>query len=202
MARGRFSSAGLTLGLGSVGEHGLLFLRTVLLARLLGPEYFGISVTFLLVTSTFALTSDFGIEKFVIQARESELDVTMLTLASLLLARGLIMALLIIGLPGWIAARFGNPELGWFYACAAAVPAIEGLRHLDPLVQQRSMRFATHVKMQLGGLAPGVLLTIVLAAVTKRKLHRDYRWLPCDLGDRGCAVAYSRPDSLSARHPA
>ncbi len=167
MARGRFSSAGLTLGLGYVGEHGLLFLRTVLIARLLGPEYFGISVTFLLVTSTFALISDLGIEKYVIQAREEELGATMPTLASLLLARGLTMALVILALSGWIAARFGNPELGWFYACAAAIPAIEGLRHLDPLVQQRSMRFATYVKMQLGGLVPGVLLTIVLAAVTK-----------------------------------
>jgi O-antigen/teichoic acid export membrane protein len=77
------------------------------------------------------------------------------------------MALLIIGLSGWIAALFGHPGLGWFYASAAAIPAIEGLRHLDPLVQQRSMRYAPSVTMQLGGLVPGVLLTIVLAAVTK-----------------------------------
>ena len=166
MARGRFSNAGWTLGLGYIGEHGLLFLRTVLIARFLGPEYFGISVTFLLVTSTFALISDLGIEKYVIQARDSELGSTMPTLASLLLMRGIVMAALILLLSGWIAARFGNPELGWFYACAAAIPAIEGLRHLDPLVQQRTMRFATYVKMQLGGLIPGVAVTVLLAAVT------------------------------------
>lgn len=166
MARGRFSNAGWTLGLGYVGEHGLLFLRTVLIARFLGPEYFGISVTFLLVTSTFALISDLGIEKYVIQADERELGSTMPTLATLLLARGVVMAVIILLLSGWIAARFGNPELGWFYACAAAVPLIEGLRHLDPLVQQRSMRFGTYVMMQLGGLVPGVLLTIGLAATT------------------------------------
>jgi len=166
VARGRLSKAGLTLGLGMVSEQSLLFLRTVLLARLLGPEYFGITGTFIIVIATFALISDLGIEKFVVQAREDELQATMPTLASLLLARGLIMALLIIALSGWIAVLFGHPELSWFYACAGAIPVIEGLRHLDPFVQQRSMRFAAYVTMQLGGLAPGILLTIILAAIT------------------------------------
>lgn len=167
MAQGRFLKAGSTLGLGYVGEHALLFLRVLLVARFLGPEYFGISVTFLLVVSTFALISDLGIEKYLIQAREGALGNTMPTMASLLLARGLFMGAAIFLLSDWIAASFGNPELGWFYACAAIIPVIEGFRHLDPLAQQRQMAFGAYVKMQLGGLLPGVLLTVALAVTTE-----------------------------------
>ncbi|MFU7527426.1 oligosaccharide flippase family protein [Qipengyuania sp. ASV99] len=167
MAAGRFLKAGSTLGLGYVGEHALLFLRVLLVARFLGPEYFGISVTFLLVVSTFALISDLGIEKYLIQVREGALTIAMPTLASVLLARGVLMGTAIFLLSDWIASSFGNPQLGWFYACAAIIPVIEGFRHLDPLAQQRQMHFSPYVKMQLGGLLPGVLLTIALAIVTE-----------------------------------
>lgn len=167
MARGGFLRAGSTLGLGYVGEHALLFLRVLLVARFLGPEYFGISVTFLLVVGTFALVSDLGIEKYLIQVRDEELAATKPTLATILLVRGLLMGSAILILANWIAASFGNPDLGWFYACAAIIPVIEGFRHLDPLAQQRKMQFAAYVKMQLGGLLPGVLLTIALAFATE-----------------------------------
>lgn len=167
MARGGFLKAGSTLGLGYVGEHALLFIRVLLVARFLGPEYFGISVTFLLVVSTFALISDLGIEKYLIQVDESELGATRPTLATILLVRGLLMGCAILLLANWIAASFGNPELGWFYACAAIIPVIEGFRNLDPLAQQRKMQFAPYVKMQIGGLLPGVVLTIALAFVTE-----------------------------------
>ncbi|MET4131819.1 O-antigen/teichoic acid export membrane protein [Porphyrobacter sp. MBR-155] len=166
MTAKRVSRAGLTLGFGSILEHALMFLRTVLVARLLGPEFFGISVTFLLVVSTFALISDLGLEKYVIQARDNELADTMPTLATLLLIRGLLMGLMILLLSGWIAAQFGHPELGWFYALAAMIPVIEGFRNLDPLAQQRRMQFGAYVKMLIGGLVPGVVLAVALAAVT------------------------------------
>lgn len=167
MSAKRVSTAGLTLGFGSMAEHALLFARTVLVARLLGPEYFGISVTFLLVVSAFALISDVGIEKFVIQAREDELDRAMPTLATMLLVRGLVMGLAIVLMSGWIVRRFGQPEHAWFYAMAGLIPVIEGFRNLDPLAQQKRMQFGAYVKMMLGGLVPGVLLAIVLAAVTR-----------------------------------
>jgi len=139
----------------------------MLVARLLGPEYFGISVTFLLVVSTFALMTDLGIEKWLIQTREEEVETTLPTLATILLARGLMIGLAILLLSRWIAQQFGNPDLAWFYAMAAIVPVIEGFRHLDQVVQQRQMNFVPKLKMELGGLVPGVILTIVLAIETR-----------------------------------
>jgi O-antigen/teichoic acid export membrane protein len=163
----RVSKAGLTLGFGSMAEHALLFARTVLVARLLGPEYFGISVTFLLVVSAFALISDVGIEKYVIQSSEDDFERAMPTLATMLLLRGLVMGLAIVLLSGWIAGRFGQPEHAWFYALAGLIPVIEGFRNLDPLAQQRRMQFGAYVRMMLGGLVPGVVLAVVVAAITR-----------------------------------
>jgi len=167
LSDGRFKKAGWTLGLSYVGEHILLFMRTVLVARFIGPEYFGLSVTFLLVVSTFALISDLGIEKYLIHAREQDMPATTATLASVLLARGLLLGLMVWLLSGWIATRFGHPELAWYYASAGLVPLIEGFRHLDPLLQQRKMQYLAYTKVQLGGMLPGILLTIGLAFVTK-----------------------------------
>lgn len=164
---GRFKKAGLTLGLSYIVEHGLTLLRTVLVARFIGPDNFGLAVTFLLVVSTFTLISDLGIEKYLIHARERELPTTTATLASVLLARGIVLGATIWLLSGWIAARFGHPDLAWVYACAALIPVVEGFRHLDPLRQQRTLNYLPSIKVQLGSLVPGVLLTVTLASLTE-----------------------------------
>lgn len=167
MGRVRFLSAGRTLSLGFAAQNVLVLVRAMLVARLLGPEYFGISITFLLVVSTFALMTDLGIEKWLIQTREEEVEATLPTLATVLLARGVLIGVAILMLSGWIARQFGNPDLAWFYALAAIVPAVEGFRHLDQVVQQRRMNFVPKLKMELGGLVPGVILTIILAFETR-----------------------------------
>ncbi len=167
MARVGFFSAGRTMTLGFAAQNVLMLVRAMIVARLLGPEFFGISVTFLLVVSTFAMISDLGLEKWIIQSREDELESSLPTLASVLLLRGLVLGGTILLLAGWIAQQFGNPDLVWFYACAGIVPIIEGFRHLDQVVQQRQMNFVPKLKMELGGLIPGVLLTIALAYETR-----------------------------------
>lgn len=167
MARIGFLSAGRTLGLGFAAQNILMLVRAMLVARLLGPEFFGISVTFLLVVSTFAMISDLGLEKWLIQAREDEYQAALPTLASVLLVRGLLLGSAILLFAPWIAGRFGNPELAWFYACAGIVPIIEGFRHLDQVVQQRRMNFVPRIRMELGGMLPGVLLTVALAFYTR-----------------------------------
>lgn len=153
--------------LGFAAQNILMLVRAMIVARLLGPEFFGISVTFLLVVSTFAMISDLGLEKWLIQAREEDVASALPTLATVLLLRGLLMGGTILLFSGAIARQFGNPELTWFYACAGVVPIIEGFRHLDQVVQQRRMNFVPRIKIDLGGLLPGVLLTIILAIETR-----------------------------------
>ncbi|ANY19419.1 colanic acid exporter [Tsuneonella dongtanensis] len=166
MAQGRFCKAASTLAFGYFAEHALLFLRTVLVARLLGPDNFGVSVTFVLVVSSFALISDLGFEKYLIHARDAELERARQTLATLLLARGVLLGVAIALGAGWIASAFGQPDLAWFYACAGFIPVIEGFRHLSPLEQQRKMHFGPFIRMRLGGLIPGVVTAIAVAAIT------------------------------------
>lgn len=167
MARASVFQAGRLLSLGTLAEHALMFLRVLIVARFLGPENFGIAVTFLLTVSTFALVSDLGIEKYVIQAREADFARGLPSLAAILALRGIAMAALIAVSAGWIARLFGNPDLAWFYALAAIVPLIEGFRHLGPLSRQRQMQFGPWVAVQLGGLVPGIALTIALAIATE-----------------------------------
>lgn len=163
----RFRKAGVTLGVGYAMEHAIILLRSILVARLIGPENFGLAATFLLIVSAFALISDLGIEKYIIHVRKSELASVQASLAFVLLARGLVLGSLIVIGSGWLAALFGQPDLAWMYACAALIPVIEGFRHLDPMRLQRDLIYIPALTVQLGSLIPGVILTVALAVWTE-----------------------------------
>ncbi len=154
---------GTVLGVGYLIEHGTILIRNIVLARLLGPENFGVAATFLIVVSSFSMISDLGIEKFLIRARANELDRVQATLQSVLLVRGILVGGLILILSQPVAVLFGHPEMRNFYALAALLPLIEGLKHLDVQRQQRQMVFLPFILVQLGSIIPGAVLAVALA---------------------------------------
>lgn len=162
----KFQKAGLLLSSGYGIEHGILLVRTVIVARMLGPENFGIAATFFLVTGGFALISDLGIEKYLQHVRTRELPQIQPSLGSLLIIRGLVVSALICGFSTQLAGLFGNAELAGLYMLLALIPLVEGFKHLDVLRQQRDLVYLPAIQMSLGSLIPGALVTIVLAFLT------------------------------------
>lgn len=163
----RFKKAGLMLSGGYVIEHGIMLVRTIIVARMLGPENFGIASTFFLVIGGFALISDMGIEKYLQHVRASELPQVQPSLGAILIIRGLISCLLIYGFSSELAALFQHTELANLYMVLALLPLIDGFKHLDPLRQQRDLVYLPSIKVQLGSLIPGATVTVILAILTQ-----------------------------------
>jgi O-antigen/teichoic acid export membrane protein len=162
----KMGSGGAVLGVGYLIEHSTVLVRNVFLARLLGPETFGVAATFLIVVSSFSLISDLGIEKYLVRTRSNSLDRVQANLQSVLLLRGFLGGGLILVFSEPIAALFGHPEMRGFYALAALIPIIDGFKNLDVYRQQREMEYIPWVLVQLGSIIPGAALAILLAGQT------------------------------------
>ena len=137
---------GVGQGLGQV----LSFLRNVIVARLLGPEDFGIAATFALTVSLLEMISDLGADKLIIQAPDGDDPKLQATAQLWQFARLAIGAILILIMAWPLAAMFGVLHARWAFYWLALVPLMRGLMHLDIKRLQRHMRFGAQVSSDLG----------------------------------------------------
>jgi PST family polysaccharide transporter len=135
---------------------------TMVLARLLRPEDFGLAAMALATVGILARIKDAGLFTATVQSRHiaQEQATTLFWLSAALAA---LAAMLTLGLA---------PVVGWFYrdarlvpitAALALVPLLDGLTVQLQAVMTRQMRFVTLSVMDAGALAAGVAAAIVLA---------------------------------------
>lgn len=155
------------LGSGQMAENIIVLIRNIVIARILGPENFGIAASFMLIVSIFSMISDVGVENYLLRAGTRHLSRLQSTLYSILILRGLSSAILIFILAEQFSILFGRPYLLDFYASAALLPAIGAFKHLDPLRRQRDLKYSTMVVVQIGSLLPGTIVAIVVAIFTQ-----------------------------------
>ena len=162
----KFRRAGSSLVLAYAVEHGIVLVRNVLVARLLGPENFGIAATFMLVVGAIGLVTDLGIEKYLLHVREEELPDVQPSLYGVLICRGLLGAVAIALLSYPLALLFGLEGLAYIYLFAALVPLIGAFKNLDPLRRQRQLDYRPGIAIDLSGTVLGSLVAVGVAAAT------------------------------------
>lgn len=126
----------------------LLFARNVLLARMLGPEAFGIAASFALLLTMAEMATGLGVDRFMIQARRGAMVRTQAALQGLQLARGGVGALLVLCAALPTASLLGAPHAWSSYICLAIIPLLRGAVHLDAVRAQRLSRFGGLIGMQ------------------------------------------------------
>ncbi len=129
---------GLWVGFGFVSQQGVAMVRTLVLARLLTPEDFGLVGLVTLTLFAGLMLTEFGVDSALIQ--RSDLPVRFVHTAwNLMLIRGICLFLLLQGIAPWIAAAFGRPgaeyllrvgAVSFLLVCVPAVPAALLLREL------------------------------------------------------------------------
>lgn len=107
------------------------FARNLLVARMLGVEDYGIAVTFALSTAIVEMTSTFGLQQLIVQAREGDDPDWQAGLQGFHLLRGVLAAAALFVLAQPIAIFFGIPDLVWAYQVLALVPLFLGFVHFD-----------------------------------------------------------------------
>ena len=135
---------------------------TMALARLMGPEDFGLAAIALATVGILSRMKDAGLFTATVQSPQiTASQATMLFWLSAALSGA--MALLTLGLA---------PAVGWFYhdgrlipvtAALALVPLLDGTSRQVEAVMNRQMRFATISLMDSGALAMGVVGALALA---------------------------------------
>lgn len=148
----------------------LNFARNILIARLLGPEQFGIGLTFAVIVTAFEMAADFSWDKFIVQDHEGDRAQTQSTCHLLMILRGAFLALIMVGLSVYLARFFGVPDLSWAYMCLAVVPIFIGFAHTDVKRFHRELRYLPDTMSTFAGDAAAFLIGIGSALI----LH-DFR---------------------------
>jgi O-antigen/teichoic acid export membrane protein len=158
----KFLRGGLVLSTGYAIQQALLFGRNVLIARFVGPDDFGILVTFLILISALEMGSDLGVELYLIRAPNGDEPIVQNTLHTVLVARGFLLGLAIFLAADLTAWLFNVPEAVWAYRMLAIVPVLKGFLHLDIRRMQRGLAYYPTVGIALAGTTTGTAVALVL----------------------------------------
>jgi O-antigen/teichoic acid export membrane protein len=159
---------------GGQGATQLLSLaRNLLIARLIGPEQFGLGLTFVLVVAFVEMAGDLSWQKFIVQDAEGDQPRTQATLHLFLAVRGLLLgAALLLGAEALIWVLGVSPELAWAYRLLALVPLLSSLTHLDMKRFHRQLRYGPDVAALCVGNVAGLVIGVAAAFTLN-----DYRAL-------------------------
>jgi O-antigen/teichoic acid export membrane protein len=156
---------GLWVGFGFVGQQAIAVVRTLVLARLLTPEDFGLVGLVTLTLFAGMMLTEFGLDSALIQ--RANLPAPFVHTAwNLMLIRGICLFGLLQGTAPWIAAAFARPDAeyllrvgaaSFLLVCVPAVPAALLLREL-----RYSRRLALDASRDISGALSAIVLALLL----------------------------------------
>ncbi len=154
---------GLNLALGQVATQSCSFVRSVIIARLISPEDYGIAAVFATILSLLEMLSNLAANSLLIQASDGD-DVAFQNTAQMLWAvRGIWNAVLFVLLAGPASHLFGVPQAEWAFRYLAVIPLARGFVHLDTSRFQRCLRFGPTVLVDVGSNLATALLALPAA---------------------------------------
>lgn len=141
-------------------------ISSLILARLLTPEAFGIVATIAMVISFAEIFTDAGFQKYLVQHEfKDEKDKEESTTVAFW--SNLVMSLLIWGIIALfdehIATLVGNPGLGYVLTIACVAIPLAAFSSIQSALYKRALDFKTLFKVRMLGIAVPILVTIPLA---------------------------------------
>jgi O-antigen/teichoic acid export membrane protein len=162
-------SSGLKLGANEGANQAGSFLRSIIIARLITPEHYGIAATFALSFAFLEMISNLASERLLVQAENADEPEFQGTAHLLQSSRGALNAVLLFLAAGPLSRLFGVPEAEWAFRCLGGVPLIRGLAHTDMFRLQRAMKFDPWIKVNLSS-----TLLITIGALPMAWWLRNY----------------------------
>lgn len=136
----------------------MLFIRTIIVIRLISVADVGIASTFMIAVSVVQMLSDLGLNQFIIQSDRGSDPEFQKAMQGFQLLRGLAGSALMLAIAHPMALFLGNTELTWAYQLIAVMPLLFGLRHFDMNRFQRRMIFWPSFVCNLVGPLVGLLV--------------------------------------------
>jgi PST family polysaccharide transporter len=144
------------------GNGALQIVATIILARLLAPEDFGLVAIVLVLTSFAPLLIDFGLGDATAQRNE----ITRGQVSSLFWLSsgiGLVIAVVVAACSPLIAAIYREPRLEPIALCTAITFVLLGLSNQHLALLRRTMEFGRIARIQMFGTLAGIAVAVVIA---------------------------------------
>lgn len=127
----------------------ILFLRTIVVARLISVADYGIAATFMISVTIMQLLSNLGLNQMIIQDDDGDDPDFQAGLQGFQMLRGVISAGILFALAAPMAQFLGQPQVVWAYQLLAIVPILTGLAHFDVFRLQRQLSYGPFMASQL-----------------------------------------------------
>ncbi len=136
------------VGLQNVGQSVLQTLRSIILARLLTPEIFGLMGLCQVAIRGLDLFTETGIAPALIH-RQDRIEEAKDTAYTLQIARGVLLALLALPLAPLAAHYYGEPQLQNVILALSAVFVISGCSNINTILLQKQLDFRRLTMLEL-----------------------------------------------------
>lgn len=150
-----------------VGCEALTLLRSIFLARMLGPNEIGIVAILTLALRLVEMLSDMASDRLLVQAKDGGRQTFQATTQSVLVIRGIVAGLGMAALSIPLSWLLGLPDLMASIAVLGLVPALRGFIHLDYRRWQRVVDFRPQFKVEIGASIAFTLVAFLTSCVTQ-----------------------------------
>jgi len=142
------------------------FLNTIIVARILAPEDFGLVAIGLTTMQILINITDIGVSQAVVRFRDAsraDLD-TLFTLSAL---RGVIIALFLVAAAPLAAGFYSDARVMWVFFGVAFYPLLTGFINPRFYEFERSLDFSKQFTVEVANKIAGVIVSITIAVMFK-----------------------------------
>ena len=165
--KGKVFRGGMWLGVGSFTEQVVRFGRSIILARLLAPEAFGVMAVVLSASTLIHSLTDIGVKEAVIQNPRGGEDEYIDSAFWLAIGRAFALAGCIFLLAPWMAKFYGNAELAPLLRVASLSVLIDGAWSPRMYIAIKQLKFSRLAAIMHGGGIGGVIITVILSYIIR-----------------------------------
>lgn len=162
----RVARSGVWVFATQISSQGLGFISTIILARLLVPQDFGIVGIALLAKAVLDIFSITGFDAALIQKKE-DIAEYLNTAWVVSIIRGFVLALILFGIAPFAAAFFNSPMSSPILRVLAITCVLGGFANIGVIYFQKELEFGKQFVYLLSGTVANVMVSITAAIILR-----------------------------------
>ena len=160
--KSRVLRSGMWAGLSEASTSVLGIVRSVVLARLLTPDIFGVMSLAMVVVRAIETYTRPGVAQALI-ASQQDFEKACNTAFTMLVVRGFLQAVLLAAVAPWIGDFYESPELPLMLQVLGGVFILGGFRNINTIARQRELEFRSLTYLTQAANIAGTIATIAIA---------------------------------------
>lgn len=162
----RVARSGVWVFATQISSQGLGFISTIILARLLVPQDFGIVGIALLAKAVLDIFSITGFNEALIQKKENIAEY-LNTAWVVSIIRGFVLALILFGIAPFVASFFNSPMSSPILRVLAITCVLGGFANIGVIYFQKELEFGKQFVYLLSGTVVNVMVSITAAIILR-----------------------------------